>query len=33
MSGDFKQAIILGAGFTVGVALVSLLTGVVIGRR
>lgn len=30
---DFKHAVILGAGFAVGVALVSLVTGVVIGRR
>ncbi len=29
---DFKSAVILGAGFAVGVALVSLVTGVVVKR-
>lgn len=30
---DFKSAVILGAGFAVGVALVTMVTGVVLGRR
>jgi hypothetical protein len=33
VSGDLKSAVILGAGFAIGVAVVSLATGLVFGAR